>query len=85
MVVTGHMICEHTNEKHPNFAIMEHTSSTGHHYTLDDTKILVREEKWFPWKIRDTIHIYKRSPALNQDGVNIRCNWWGKLWCSGGG
>ena len=32
---------EHTDGKHPNSAIAEHTSSTGNHYTLDDTKILV--------------------------------------------
>ena len=51
-------------EKHLNSAIVEHTSSAGHYYTLDDTKILVREEKWFPRKIREA-HIHKRSPALN--------------------
>ena len=38
---------EHTDGKNLNSAIAEHTSSTGLHYTLDDTKILVREEKWF--------------------------------------
>ena len=58
---------EHTDGKHLNSAIAEHTSSTGHRYTLDDTKILVREEKWFPRKIREALHIHKRSPALNRD------------------
>ena len=32
-------------------AIAEHTSSTGHCYTLDATKILVKEDKWFLRKI----------------------------------
>ena len=43
----GTRFLEHTDGKHLNFAIAEHTSSTGHCYMLDDTKILVRE-KWFP-------------------------------------
>ena len=42
---------EHTDGKHPNSAIEEHTSSTSHHYTLVDTKILVKEGKWFQRKI----------------------------------
>ena len=40
--------------------------NTPHRYTLDDTKILMREEKWFPRKIREAFQIHKRSPALNQ-------------------
>ena len=31
---------EHTDGKHLNSAIVEHTSSTGHRYTLDNTKIV---------------------------------------------
>ena len=41
---------ENTDGKHLTSAIVEHTSSTGHHYRLDDTKILVRET-WFLHKI----------------------------------
>ena len=58
---------EHTDGKHPNSAIVDHTSTTGNCYTMDDTKILVREAKWFPRKIRETLHIHKRAPALNPD------------------
>ena len=61
----GTRFCEHTDGKHPNSAIMEQTSITGHRYTMDDTKILVREGKWFPRKIREALHTHKRSPALN--------------------
>ena len=31
--------------KHPKSAITEHTATTGSCYTMDDTKILVREDK----------------------------------------
>ena len=57
--------CEYTDGKHPNSAITEHTSTTGHCYTMDDTKILVQEDQWFPIKIREALQIHKRSPALN--------------------
>ena len=53
---------ENKDGKHLNSAIAEHTSSTGHCYTLDDTKILVREQ-WF----HEALHIHNRSPALNRD------------------
>ena len=63
----GTRLQEHTDGKHLNSAIVEHISSTCHRYTLDDTNILVREEKWFPGKIREAPQIHKRSPALNRD------------------
>ena len=63
----GTRFWEHTDANHPNSAIEEHTSATSHQYTLDDTKILVREDKWFPRKIREALHIHKRYPALNRD------------------
>ena len=53
--------------KHPNFAIQEHTSSTSHQYTLNDTKILVKEDRWFLRKIWEALHIHKRSPTINLD------------------
>ena len=53
--------------KHPRSAITVHTSTTSHHYTMDDTKIMVREDKWYPKRseIREAIH--KRSPAIIRD------------------
>ena len=42
----GTRFCEHTDGKHTNSSIMEHISTTGHCYTMDDTKMLVREDKW---------------------------------------
>ena len=58
----GTRFCEHTDGKHPNSAIMEHTFITGHCYIMDDTKILVREDKWFPRKTREALNFHKRSP-----------------------
>ena len=58
---------EHTDCKNLNSAITEHTSTTSHCYPMDDTKILVREDMWFPRKIREALHIHKRPPALNRD------------------
>ena len=34
---------EHTNGKHLNSAITEHTFTTGHKYTLADVNVLVKE------------------------------------------
>ena len=47
----GSRFREYADGNHRNSAIEEHTSSTCHHYTLDDTKILVKEDKRFPRKI----------------------------------
>ena len=57
---------EHTDGNHPNSAFEDHTSSTGYHYTLDDTKILMKEDTWFLRKIQGALHIHKISPALNR-------------------
>ena len=58
---------EHTDGKLPNSTIVEHTLSTGHRYTLDNTKILIRDKKWLPRKIKEALHIHTRYPALNRD------------------
>ena len=36
---------EHMDGNHPTSAVHEHTSSMGHKFTMDNIKILVREEK----------------------------------------
>ena len=64
--MVGTRFQEHTDRKHPNSDIKEQTSSIGHHYTLDDTKMLVKDDKWFMRKIREALYIHKRSPVLNQ-------------------
>ena len=58
---------EHTDGKHPNSAITEHTQDTGHRYSIEDVKVLNREDKLLPRKVREAINIHKRKPALNRD------------------
>ena len=58
---------EHTDGKHPNSAVSEHTQETGHLYTLQDVKVLNKEERHFSRKVREAIDIHKRKPALNRD------------------
>ncbi len=58
---------EHTDGKHPNSAISEHTEQTGHVFNIDDTKILVKEQKLEARKVREAICIHKERPELNRD------------------
>ena len=58
---------EHTDGKHPNSAVNEHTQDTGHLYTLQDVKVLKREERWFPRKVREAIvYRYPQETASPQ-------------------
>ena len=53
-------------------AVKEH--STGAHHTIDwdNVKILDREDREFPRRVKEAIQIRKHSPALNRDqGLEI--------------
>ena len=58
---------EHTNGKHNNSTITEHTSITGHKYAMTDVKVLVKEDSDFKRKVKEAIVIHKNKPALNRD------------------
>ena len=58
---------EHTGGKHPNSAITKHTATTGHKYTLDNVKVLIREENGFKRKVKEAISIHKSQPSVNRD------------------
>ena len=58
---------EHTDGKHPSSAITEHTTNTGHRFKLEDVRILQREDRAVPRKIREAIEIHKRNPSMNRD------------------
>ena len=58
---------DHTDGKHSNSAITEHTFSPGHKYTLGNVKVLVREASDFKRKVKEAIAIHKTQPALNRD------------------
>ena len=51
---------EDTDGKHPNSAIMEHISITGHKYTLTDVKVLVKEDSDFKRNVKEAIAIHKK-------------------------
>ena len=63
----GVRMSEHTDGKHQSSAIHEHTQNTGHRLGMDDVRILQREEKWFPRKIKEAMEIHKKQPPLNRD------------------
>ena len=47
----------------------EHHQKTGHKPDLDNIKVLCREDKLIPRKVREAIFIRKEtSPTLNRDG-----------------
>ena len=45
-----------------------HTDSPDHTITLDNTKILAVEHKWFERGVKEAIHIRALKPSLNRDG-----------------
>ena len=50
-------------------AIAEHYQKTSHKPDLDNIKVLCREDKPIPQKVREAIFIRKEtSPTLNRDG-----------------
>ena len=62
---------EHTDGKH-NSAIHDHMKATGHLCSMDNVKVLDREDNYWARKYRESIHIHKRRPALNRDrGIEI--------------
>ena len=66
----GERLKEHTANIANNLsAVAEHHQKTGHKPDLENTKILCREDKLIPRKVREAIFIRKEtSPTLNRDG-----------------
>ena len=63
---------EHTDGKHSS-AIYDHVSTTGHTCcSLENVKVISREDKYWARKYRESIQIHKRKPKLNRDqGLEI--------------
>ena len=55
------------SHKHPNSAITEYTSTTGHKYTLADVNMLVKEDADIKMDFKEAIATHKKKPALNRD------------------
>ena len=66
----GERLKEHTDNIANNLsAVAEHHQKTGHKPDLENTKVLCREDKLIPRKVREAIFIRKEtSPTLNRDG-----------------
>ena len=63
----GKRFKEHSDPRHINSAVVEHTATTGHSFSLDDVKVIGREDKAFNRKVKEAIAIHKRRPAMNRD------------------
>ena len=44
-----------------------HTDNPNHNITLENTKILSIEHKWFEWRVKEAINIRALTPSLNRD------------------
>ena len=45
-----------------------HTDNPNHNITLENTKILSVEHKWFERGVKEAIYIRAMNPSLNRDG-----------------
>ena len=71
----GKRIKEHTAKIANNLsAVAEHHQKTGHEPDLDNVKVLCREDKLLPCKVREAIFIRKRlaPPLIGTGGVNFQ-------------
>jgi hypothetical protein len=64
----GTRLKEHRRQKGPLTAVGEHIQNTGHNIAEDSQKVIAREDSFWPRKIRESIEIRLKSPALNRDG-----------------
>ena len=58
---------EHTSRKGTNSAMKEHLETAGHRCTLDEVKILDKEDNWYKRKVKEAISIQRHRPSLNRD------------------
>ena len=65
--VGGVRFKKHTDDKHPNSPITEHTSNTGHKYTWADVKVFVKEDSGFKRTVKEAIVIHVKKPAHNRN------------------
>ena len=58
---------EHTTRKNTNSAVKEHLEATNHRCSMENVKILEREENWYKRKVKEAIMIQRHQPTLNRD------------------
>ena len=54
-----------------------HTDNPNHNITLENTKILSVEHKWFERRVKEAIHIRALNPSLKRDSghTNLATIW----------
>lgn len=57
---------EHTKLDKPT-GVGDHCNATGHSVSLENTKILEREQDWMRRKVKEAIHIKQQKPTMNRD------------------
>ena len=45
----------------------DHCNATGHSVSMDNLKVLDREQEWMKRKVKEAIHIKQRAPTMNRD------------------
>ena len=58
---------EHTTRKGTVSAVKEHLNDSKHSCSIENVKILDREENWHRRKIKEAIMIQRHQPTLNRD------------------
>ena len=46
-------------------AVAEHTIATGHTVSIQNVKVLAREQQWLPRKVKEAIYIRQLHPTIN--------------------
>ena len=45
----------------------EHLITTGHTVSLNNTKVISKEDRWYPRKVKEAVYIKTHKPVLNRD------------------
>ena len=45
----------------------DHCSATGHSVSMDNLRVLDREQDWLKRKVKEAIHIKQRAPSMSRD------------------
>ena len=45
----------------------DHCNATGHSVSMDNLRVLDREQDWLKRKVKEAIHIKQRAPSMNRD------------------
>jgi hypothetical protein len=58
---------EHTARKYSNSPLKEHMEATGHKCSMQNVKVIEKEDNWFRRRVKEAIHIRRSRPTVNRD------------------